>query len=139
MEVTMEILTTDGCRRIIDELRRFASVLERCGPGAYCGGGIAFSLDQDTLATADHNGVMREIPVGHPTITLDSNLSLREGVACPEYGLKPRMPDGRPPVVGWDGKPPRPPKRGEFYSDDGMAVERAKSNRKTPKWIYEVL
>lgn len=123
---------------LIANLRNLADHIELNGPGVIVGGTLSINLENELIHSEGEHGNYRA-HVRATEITVEANLHLLGRTHSPERGLKAtRAEDGF--IVRWDGKPPRAPKRNEYYEvrgDDTGWVRQATRNLKRAYFIYE--
>ena len=126
---------------LIANLRNLADHIELNGPGVIVGGTLSINVENDLIHSESERGHY-QAHVRAVDITVEANLRLRGRMKSPMNGLKPtRAEDGF--IVRWDGKPPRAPKRGEYYlagwnvENDPGYVRQATRNLKRAYFIYE--
>lgn len=115
---------------VVERLRMIADHIEQGGPAVYLSGGVAVNLNRDS-----HEHAFGRV-AGTQTIELQSDLTLR-GVPwyAPQQGIKMFLAnDGA--FYRWNGEPPRPPKKGEFYCI-GDEVKCAPRDLKRPRYIVQ--
>ncbi len=122
---------------MIANLRNLADHIELNGPGVIVGGTLSINVENEVIHSEGERG-RYQAHVKATDITVEANLQLRGRCESPSHGLKAsRAEDGF--IVRWDGKPPRAPKRGEYYNigDDTNWVRQATRNLKRAYFIYE--
>ena len=126
---------------MIANLRNLADHIELNGPGVIVGGMLSINIENELIHSESERGHY-QAHVRATDITVEANLQLCGRSESPMNGLKMmRAEDGF--IVRWDGKPPRAPKRGEYYlagwnvENDPGYTRKATRNLKRAYFIYE--
>ena len=132
------ICDTKTAIALIARLRNLADHIELNGPGVIVGGDLTINVENELIRSESERGPYRA-QVRATEITVESSIRLLGRAESPNRGLKAtRAEDGF--IVRWDGKPPRAPKRNEYYEvrdDDTGWVRQATRNLKRAYFIYE--
>lgn len=124
-------------------LRHIANHIERSGPSAMLHGTLSLDTESRPVSIAEFgDGSSRTAAAaakaiaGSKVYVLNADFTFGHSKSyAPSFGIRQVGCEGE--LYRWDGSPPRPPKKGEFYlhSDAPTWVSRAGRDLKRPKHI----
>ena len=104
--------TPEKAANLAHALRETADLIERRGPACLSDNSFVSVSLEYVRASDSRRVILHTEPVTY-AVTCNISIGL---TTCPKNGIKPARVIGHNVIVRWDGNPPRPPKKGEYYN-----------------------